>query len=96
MIWTDQRTRAGPAIKFLKSFGLKLAIDNEQFITRFGMDKVNLAVPDQVKQDHFKSLPKWNNDFLLKGRLHMLFQFFLTCAFSILIGIFPFKIFTLV
>lgn len=43
-----QKTRAGPAIKFLKSFGLKLAFDNENLITRFGMDRVNLAVPDQV------------------------------------------------
>jgi hypothetical protein len=46
---TDERTRAGPAIKFMKSFGLKLAIDNEALITRLGMDKVNLGVPDQVR-----------------------------------------------
>jgi hypothetical protein len=33
----------------MKSFGLKLAIDNEALITRLGMDKVNLGVPDQVR-----------------------------------------------
>ena len=38
----NQKTPAGPAIAFMKSYGLKIANDNPALIERLGMDKVIL------------------------------------------------------
>ena len=40
-------TSAGPAIKFLKSYGLDVANDNSNLNERFGLDNLDLTVDDQ-------------------------------------------------
>lgn len=40
-------TPAGPALDFLKSYGLEVAIDNIALMERAGLDRVNLVVDDQ-------------------------------------------------
>ena len=40
-------TPAGPALAFLKSFGLEVAIDSPSLMERFGLDRINLSVEDQ-------------------------------------------------
>jgi len=37
----NRKTPAGPAISFLKSFGLKVANDNPAMLSRVGMDMVS-------------------------------------------------------
>ena len=41
------KTPAGPALAFLKSYGLDVALDNVGLMEQFGLDGVNLAVEDQ-------------------------------------------------
>ena len=53
------RTPAGPALAFLKKFGLDVALDNVGLMEKFGLDKVDLAVDDQdsvyLTQDELKA-----------------------------------------
>ena len=41
------RSPAGPALAFMKSFGLDVALDSISMYQKFGIDKINLAVMDQ-------------------------------------------------
>ena len=57
------KTAAGPAIKFLKSYGLEVANDNSNLNERFGLDNLDLSVDDQdsfylTKGEVFKNLVK--------------------------------------
>ena len=53
------RTPAGPALAFLKKFGLDVALDNVGLMEKFGLDQVDLAVDDQdsvyLTQDELKA-----------------------------------------
>ncbi len=42
----EVRTPAGPAIEFMKSYGLEVAF-SKAFVENVGLDKTNLAVEDQ-------------------------------------------------
>ena len=45
--FTIGHTPAGPAISFLKSYGLEVALDNVGLIEKTGLDQFDLTVDDQ-------------------------------------------------
>ncbi len=53
-----RKTPGGPAVAFLKSYGLDVSTDNEAMIEKLTMDMVNLAVADQeavyITHDEYK------------------------------------------
>lgn len=43
----NRKTPAGPALAFMKSYGLDVALDNVGMMERFGLDKVDFVADDQ-------------------------------------------------
>jgi hypothetical protein len=43
----SRKTACGPAIAFIKSYGLDVALDNEAFLSKAGLDETDLSVDDQ-------------------------------------------------
>ena len=41
------KTAAGPALNFLKKYGLDVGLENEKLYEMFGLDGISLAVDDQ-------------------------------------------------
>jgi hypothetical protein len=54
-----RKTQAGPALAFMKSYGLDVAMDNAGLMNRIGMDQMDFTVDDQdsvyLTKDELKS-----------------------------------------